>query len=240
MSSSVELNAVDQNTTNTRPKLSCGRCLGNHLPTDRLCPARVSRCNRCNKLGHYARCCRGGGKPLPQQPKQFSNQKRQAQDQSRGDYREQKPKFVREIDDVTNEAEIRELFHLGAKRTTKVSVGGVDLIFIIDTGADEDVLSVGDWTTLKKTGFEAFTIRKGSKKIFQAYGSRKPLKVLGEVDAMIRIGDQECRTTFYVIQDGKHSLLSGRSAEQLGVVKFLRSVSDETFPSIKGEKAKLI
>ncbi|XP_062538245.1 uncharacterized protein LOC134206535 [Armigeres subalbatus] len=116
---------------------------------------------------------------------------------------------------------------------------GVDLRLIIDTGADEDVLGIDDWTTLKRVGFEAYDIRKGSDKIFQAYGSNKPLIVLGEVDAMIAVGEQSCRTTFFVIQDGKHSLLSGQTAERLGVVKFLRSLGNETFPSIKGMCASI-
>nr|XP_029720638.1 uncharacterized protein K02A2.6-like [Aedes albopictus] len=230
---SAEINTVDQSVKRTKPKLTCGRCLGNHLASDTICPARESQCNRCNKKGHYARCCRSVKNPVQNHQPTSSNRKRQVHDRDHGNRCDQKPKFVREVDDVTKTAEIRELFHLDGKRTTILSVGGVNLRFIVDTGADEDVLSIADWTTLKRIGFEAFAIRKGSSKIFQAYGTKNPLTVLGEVDVMLRTGNESCRTTLFVIQDGKHSLLSGRSAETLGVVKFLRSVSDDTFPAIK-------
>lgn len=216
-------------------KLSCDKCFGNHTSKDPKCPARGSRCNRCKKVGHFARCCPNVQRPFRQKPKPFADRNLKSPDhRSRGN--DSKPKFVREVDDVTKSVEIRELFHLNGKRTTIAAVGGVHLRFIIDTGADEDVLSIDDWNTLKQVGFEAYEIRKGSDKIFQAYGSRKPLDVLGEVDAMISVGEQHCRTTLFVIQDGKHSLLSGRSAERLGVVKFLRSLSNDTFPCIKGKK----
>lgn len=232
---------LETNRESKVQKLSCDRCLGDHTSIDPKCPARGSRCNKCNKLGHYARCCWGEKKPFQHQPRSFAGRNRRTNDhRSRGNNVNIKPKFVREVDDVTKSVEIRELFHLNGKRTTIAAVGGVHLRFIIDTGADEDVLSMDDWNTLKRVGFEAYEIRKGSNQIFQAYGSRTPLTVLGEVDAMISVGDQAYRTTFFVIQDGKHSLLSGRSAERLGVVKFLRSLSDESFPSIKGKNFILL
>lgn len=147
---------------------------------------------------------------------------------------ERKPKFIREIDDVTKDVEIRELFHLEGKRTVAAVVGGVNLRFIVDTGADEDVLGIQDWNTLKRTGFKAFAIKKGSDKIFRAYGTRTPLVVLGEVEAEVEIGGTSCITTFFVIQDGRCSLLSGKTAEKLGVVKFLRAVTP-AMSCIKGE-----
>lgn len=115
------------------------------------------------------------------------------------------------------------------------AVGGVKLQFVVDTGADEDILSTTDWKTLKKVGFKAFDVRKGSSKIFRGYGSSHPLTVLGEVDVEIVVGDRICTTTFFVIENGKCSLLSGNSAEKLGVVKFLNVANSGALPCIKGE-----
>lgn len=225
---------------------SCNRCSGNHQSDDRQCPARLSRCNKCMKMGHYARCCKSNLKkeyrPIKEEhASQFS--KYQADRSGKDDrsaktdrlgkeYR--KPKFVREVDDVTNKVEIRELFHLDGKRSVTATVGGVNVKFIVDTGADEDVLGVDDWKMLKRVGFEAFDIRKGSDKIFRAYGSLKPLTVLGEVDVNVQIGDVSCSTTLFVIEDGKCSLLSGNTAEKLGVVKFLHTLTDGELPYITG------
>ncbi|XP_062700472.1 uncharacterized protein LOC134284921 [Aedes albopictus] len=205
---------------------NCSRCLRNHHSTDPSCPAKTSRCNKCNRIGHFARCCKGTWKSRVTKVKTVNN--------DRGLELERKPKFIREIDDVTKDVEIRELFHLEGKRTVAAVVGGVNLRFIVDTGADEDVLGIQDWNTLKRTGFKAFAIKKGSDKIFRAYGTRTPLVVLGEVEAEVEIGGTSCITTFFVIQDGRCSLLSGKTAEKLGVVKFLRAVTP-AMSCIKGE-----
>ncbi|XP_062700807.1 uncharacterized protein LOC134285002 [Aedes albopictus] len=214
---------------------TCFRCLGNHLSKDPGCPARLSRCNKCKSKGHFARCCDRFNKFENQQPR-FKKSMRQDAGRFDGNSRfDRRPKFIREVEDVTKPVEIRELFHLNSKRSVQAKVGGVSLRFIIDTGADEDVLSETDWKTMKQVGFQAFGARRGSDKIFRAYGSEKPLVVLGEVDVTIEIEDQSCHTTCYVIKDGKCSLLSGDTAEKLGVVKFLRSLSDDNLPAIKGE-----
>nr|XP_029734617.1 uncharacterized protein LOC115269943 [Aedes albopictus] len=104
-----------------------------------------------------------------------------------------KKQYIREIertDDgahtMDTEAETFDLFHLDSKkRTATVCIGGAAMKLIIDTGADVDVLCDRDWKTLKETGFMAFSVRKGSKKTFQAYGTSNNLKVLGEVDSEI-------------------------------------------------------
>ncbi|XP_062706122.1 uncharacterized protein K02A2.6-like [Aedes albopictus] len=204
----------------------CGRCAGNHGEKNR-CPARDSQCNLCRLPGHYARCCRRSRKFAKHPDRKFKKSEDGSLDSSR------KLKFVREIDDVTNNVEVRELFHLNGKRRVTGTVGGVNVCFVVDTGADEDVLSEDDWKMLKRTGFAAYGVRKGSNKVFQAYGSQKPLTVLGEVEAEIKIGSKSCITTLHVIQNGKCSLLSGKSAEMLGVVKFLHALSSVELPYIK-------
>lgn len=217
-----EVNIIEKKEFQKR----CARCAGNHGENNR-CPARDSHCNRCKMPGHYARCCRKNMK------KPFERKFKKSRDYRVSPNR--KLKFVREVDDVTDKVEVRELFHLSAKRSITVSVGGVNVRFVVDTGADEDVLSEDDWKMLKRTGFAAFDVRKGSKKIFQAYGSQKPLVVLGEVDVEIKIGSTSCITTLHVIQNGRCSLLCGNSAEKLGVVKFLHALSSDELPCIKGK-----
>ena len=39
------------------PEVQCSRCLG-QLHPKRLCPARESKCNKCYKVGHWAKGCR--------------------------------------------------------------------------------------------------------------------------------------------------------------------------------------
>lgn len=218
---------LEVNTTKKTPKNPrCLRCDGRHMSFDPACPARKQKCKSCNQLGHFARCCSLRKKKVD--PSMESQRK--------------KKRFVRQIDHVPekhdnedDETNVFNLFHLGTKQTVQVEVGGVPLSFIIDTGADEDILSESDWRVLKQIGFTAYSVRKGSSKIFKAYGSNNPLTILGKVDTNVKINGKNMDTTFYVILGGKCSLLSGNTAVKLGLLKFLNVVGNNRFPSIKGE-----
>lgn len=224
----VKEHRVDKTWDKTKTKHAnrCFRCDGRHNSNDSICPALSRKCKICNKIGHFARCC-SRGKKFPKYDRQEN--------------RTQKKRFVREVsgDDTSQreESEVFDLFHLGSrKRFVSAAVGGVSLRMIIDTGADEDILSENDWKMLKSTGFEAYSIKKGSSKVFNAYGSKTPLKVLGEVNTDVAFEGRSVETTLYVIQGGKCSLLSGDTAIKLGVIKFLNVVESDPFPCITGKK----
>lgn len=200
--------------TNTLHANRCFRCDGRHTSSDPTCPAISRRCKICSKLGHFARCCLKGKRPLKQNRQENPMQKQK--------------RYVREVAEENSvkqdDDQIFDLFHLGAaKRFVSAKVGGVILKMIIDTGAEEDILSENDWKMLKATGFEAYGIKKGSNKVFHAYGSKAPLTVLGEVNTDISFEGRNVDTTLYVIQGGKCSLLSADTAVKLGIIKFVRN-----------------
>lgn len=233
----LDLNAVESKPaateTNEILKITnfagkkCTRCDGKHDGRDSSCPAKTRKCNNCGQTGHFARCCFRKRKPEAE----FSTMNKSTRPKFK--------RFIREIEDVKNDDEgtVFNLFHLGSgKRSVTVGVGGHPLQLMVDTGADENVLAERDWEQLKRTGFEAYGIRKGSKKVFNAYGSNTPLGVLGEVDVEVKFNGKSMDTTFYVIAGGKCSLLSGDAAINLGIIQFTYAVDKQTFPSIKGKK----
>lgn len=211
-------------------RFRCFRCNGRHDSKDELCPAKSLECRSCGQMGHFSRCCFLKRK---KEDRQHSPQR------NRSEVPRKQKRFVREVAADSNEPRSNavDLFHLGAgKKLVSVSVGGISLEFVIDTGADEDVLSEADWITLKRAGFEAYSIRRGSNKVFNAYGTNTPLKVLGEVDTEATFNGRSTDTTFYVIQNGKCSLLSGDTAIKLGLMKFLHAVEEKSFPYMDGKQ----
>lgn len=202
----------------------CTRCNGRHSFKSEKCPARNETCHVCKVVGHFARCCN--------QVKKKHNTIEPV-NQTKSNMR--RKKYIREIEKVSDaEAEEFDVFHLNSeKRTAVVSVGGATMKFIIDTGADVDVLCDRDWQMLKQTGFVAYGVRKGSSKVFKAYGTNNHLKVLGEVDTEIMWKEKTVETTLYVIEGGKCSLLSGETAEELGILVFVQTL-DMAFPHMKG------
>lgn len=187
-----------QSTSGGPSRFRCFRCNGRHNAKDPSCPGKSIECRSCGQVGHFARCCflkkKMFNKPQKQPTHSSSIQKRK--------------RFVREISSGNSDQgqDMVDLFHLGTgKKLVQASVGGVSISFVIDTGADEDVLAEMDWKKLKQTGFEVFSVRRGSSKVFNAYGSNAALEVLGEVDSSVAVNGKSVDTTFYVIQNGKCS-----------------------------------
>lgn len=230
----LDLNAVDEKSVAASEVLKvtdyvgrkCSRCDGKHDVRDPSCPAKTRKCNICDKTGHFARCCYRKRK----QDAEFKFADRSNQPKIK--------RFIREIEDTSadDEGTVFNLFHLGSgKRFVIVNIGGHPVKFIVDTGADENVLAENDWKQLKQAGFEAYAIRTGSKKIFNAYGSNTPLSVLGELDAEITFNGKSIDSTLYVISGGKYSLLSGDAAIKLGILQFTYAIEVDPFPSIRGK-----
>ncbi|XP_062709329.1 uncharacterized protein LOC134288445 [Aedes albopictus] len=226
-----KMNRQSNETLRNYKQERCPRCNGRHAFRSDNFPAKDQKCRICGIVGHFARCCR-----------QIRKHRNSTETTNSNRPSIRKKQYIREIERTDDgahtmdaEAETFDLFHLDSKkRTATVCIGGAAMKLIIDTGADVDVLCDRDWKTLKETGFMAFSVRKGSKKSFQAYGTSNNLKVLGEVDSEITWKGNTVETTLYVIEGGKCSLMSGDTAEKLGLLKFVQAVDNVAFPHMQG------
>ena len=98
-----------------------------------------------------------------------------------------------------------------------MTVGGVVVAMLIDSGASTNVIDKNMWLKLKLEKIKSVS-KKSDKKLY-AYGSDKPLKVLGTFSASVKAGQNEVEAEFAVI-DGKVAALLGKeTAIQLGVLK---------------------
>ena len=104
------------------PEAPCSRCLGQPHPK-RLCPARESKCNKCSKVGHWAKACKS------------QSDKRVGEVNFPGRRVEEEEFFL---------GELTELYAVqgstGDSWKAKVSLNGLLAEFKLDTGADATVI----------------------------------------------------------------------------------------------------
>lgn len=144
--------------------------------------------------------------------------------------------------------------HRDERATVECSVGDSPLMeFLIDSGAEINVLSEAAWELLE-ADFEAghsiiYDVEASSKKRIMAYASSVPLQVRRTFQAWIYIpGTSKPRVfaKFFVIAGGARSLIGRKTAEAMQVLRIGLEVSCmsleepseaiEPFPRIPGEE----
>ena len=196
-------------STSGTTKHACYRC-GNvgHFGRDPECPAKGKTCHKCGGADHFGAQCqtKKGAKP----PKPRRGGKPTGKNQKR--------KSVRYVEREREEDEYAFAVNsVAPPEEINVTVGGVVVAMLIDSGASTNVIDKNLWLKLKQEKVKCVS-KKSDKKLY-AYGSDQPLKVLGTFSASVKAGKNEVEAEFAVI-DGKGAALLGReTAIQLGVLK---------------------
>jgi hypothetical protein len=133
-----------------------------------------------------------------------------------------------------------------------VSVGGIQLEMVIDSGTSTNVIDKHLWEDLKKKHIKC-TSKKTIKKLY-SYGSTTSLMVIGTFTADVNVADRHVTAEFTVIDGKGEPLLGRKTAIELGVLKlkspeqFVNNVTDrvarhkalfEGIGKLKGYKMKL-
>lgn len=216
--------------------VTCSRCgHKGHTGAYPNCPALNRVCNVCRGVGHFANRCRSKRKSeestrkwIPKRPKTSAVKK--------------EVNVLEESDDEENE--VSYAFHLGCMDKIPVKIGGIEMEFIVDSGATVNVLSVSDWEWLKGKKVKVSDQKSDPEKKLLAYGSTTPLKVIGSFLAQIEVGKSTKADRFYVLQEGKHSLIGNSLAKSLGILKIgvdinLVEENKSVFPALKGIEVKI-
>ena len=86
---------------------------------------------------------------------------------------------------------------------------------MIDTGASTDIIDESSFSDIQRNG--EIELLRSTKRIF-AYGSDSQLHVLGQFTADICIGTKHVQSTIHVIRGNHGSLLSYKTACDLGII----------------------
>ena len=188
-------------------KRACYRCgKSGHFGRDSECPAKGKTCHKCGGADHFGSQCRTktAKPPKPRRGEKTKGKKRE--------------KSVRYVGSKGDEDEYAFTVNsVASPEKIDVTVGGVVVAMLIDSGASTNVIDKNLWSKLKQDKVKCVS-KKSDKKLY-AYGSKQPLKVLGTFSALARVGEKEADAEFVVI-DGEGAALLGReTAIQLGVLK---------------------
>ncbi|XP_077977479.1 uncharacterized protein LOC144433041 [Glandiceps talaboti] len=90
---------------------------------------------------------------------------------------------------------------------------------VIDSGASSNLIDKELWNKLKKKKIKCIDCTWGATKKLYAYGSSKPLEIIGSFTAVTKWADTEVKTEFFVIDGEGEPLLGKDTAIQLGVLR---------------------
>ncbi|XP_046865646.1 uncharacterized protein LOC124459908 [Drosophila willistoni] len=231
-----------QTKRNDRTNDVCGRCgAADHDERSMACPARNSKCNKCSRFGHYARMCkialkRRFGTPYDNQRKRPRTSQFQVRAIDEEETKCHSDNSWSNCFKITGEPEGEE--------TVSCLVGRSQLQIIIDSGSRYNLISLRDWLQLNSVNATVFNVRNNSSTQFGAYASDDVLRVTNAFEAPIRIQERpEMIATFYVIENGRQSLLGRDTAVQLNVLKIGLGVnkvdSYAHFPKWKASPVRL-
>ncbi|CAC5404852.1 unnamed protein product [Mytilus coruscus] len=193
-------------STCTATCYSCGR--ESHIRTDPSCPARGKKCRKCKIVGHFDKVCKTKDKSKHGKIRQVVEQPQNNTDDE---------EYVFSMIGVNQINSVCE--------NIVVNIGNVDLKMIIDSGASCNIMGINLWNYLKDNRVKCVS-SKSTKSLF-AYGSEEPLKIAGIFTATVQCNNRTLNDIEFVVIEGKgQALLSRNTAEQLGVLQLVHSVSE--------------
>ena len=240
---------------------TCFRCgLLGHYARDACCPARGKKCSKCGRVGHFAARCkeddatnrRSGVRRRSGGHGTVGGDRSAGGMQGDGDGGKLHrrggggKRRVRNLEDERGSSNgesggSSDDGHMYAVNTISndddalcAAVGGVEVRFMIDSGASQNIIDRSTWERCRRKGILGRWT--GERKKLYPYGSNKPLESLGRFDAELCIPGKAMKATFYVLNCKGIPLLGRKTSRELGVLLLgnpLHMVKDRVAPEGK-------
>ena len=164
---------------------------------DRQCPAKDRRCNKCNAMGHLAKCCKARAvKSLAKSSdEEFEDE----------DYKGWVGNIRSGIFPI-NACSAANGPHMNVK------VDGTECKMLIDSGANDNLID--------EATYEAWPKKpklNQSRARLHAYNSTDPLKIVGEFQAAIEVAGRKLKASIKVVGGCGGCILGFETARELGL-----------------------
>ena len=201
------VNKVSRPKKNKQDKtdIVCYRC-GNkgHYGKDASCPARGKKCHKCQGLNHYSSMC----KTKPKKKQDYKKQPKSANQVQEQDCDDNHTCAV-------NTAFATKSSMINAK-LVNVSVGGISVKMLPDTGSSINIIDRDTWKNLKDSKIKCQYYK--SQDMIKPYGS-PAIPVTGKFECELKYMNKTHQDTFSIIDGhGEVPLLSGTAAIALGLI----------------------
>ena len=225
----LEESKGSKNKTKPNKCWNCGRDKCNF----RFCPAKKSTCRKCGQKGHW-----DTGSICPENQKEgkanyhdasVSTSTSTSPEEETSESEVSSPE-VRKTNMVKRSRKYKAFKIAGSRRVAKVrrkkgfkvqvQINGCNINTTADTGADINVMGEKTAKTMD------LKIEKTKMKI-SPHGA-KPFRAIGEVMTDTMFGQKKTQTIWYVVRKDVEALLSGETAEELGIITFRDTPPEES------------
>ena len=211
---------VDRNSDGAKVANAGTVAKGTHTRAEKTsCPAYGKSCRGCGKQNHYEAVCRS---KKPNRKQEFKTQKPRHNVQNLVD------------ENSSSEDSDEDGYAFSVNSTGKehsqpmfnIVIHDTPMTIMADSGASVNVLDEKDYQALSKRPKLQTTKVK-----IHPYKSNKSLKVLGKFKTVLKFNTKCVEDKLYVVQGSSGSLLSWKTSQELGLLKAVHNVNDDSSPT---------
>lgn len=235
-STDEKVNKIDSKATfkrNETPKQNeCTRCgFQGHRAFDDKCPAKGKTCNKCGGRDHFSRKCRTKkrARNFGSWPANGKEDKVEVkQEDTAPPEKKAKPEEMSTVKLVDSNVKDEYIFCISDEyvfcvnselsNEIQVTIGGVQLKIVIDSGSKYNIVDSKTWDFLKANKVIVSNQRKEVGSAFKSYGDH-PLTTLGVFEALIETKHNNCVADFIVVKDYGKVLIGYKTGVPLGIMK---------------------